>query len=140
MAETYIAGHTGVLSYWDVSAYKPVACLTSTSLSRTLEVKEKVNMCTEGEIVKTAGAVERSLSIEGEVVVEAGKASLTELETIIKAGTEKTFKLGRGASFYYFTGLLTDLSDNFQAGEDATFSATLTLTSAPSAVDPNAGT
>lgn len=138
MEETYIAGHTGVLSYWDVSAYKPIACLTSTSLSRTLEVKEKVNMCTAGEIVKTAGAVERSLSIEGEVVVEAGKASLTELEAIIKAGTEKTFKLGRGASFYYFTGLLTDLSDNFQAGEDATFSATLTLTSAPSATDPNA--
>ena len=138
MAETYIAGHTGVLSYWDTSAYKPIACLTSTSLARTLQVIEKVNMCTAGEVVKTGDTVERTLSIEGEVVDGGTDASLDELEAIVKAKADKTFKLGRGASYYYFTGLVTELSDNFQAGEDATFSATIQLTSAPSGTDPNA--
>ena len=34
--ETIIHGKLGILSIWDTSAYKPVACLTSNSLSTAL--------------------------------------------------------------------------------------------------------
>ena len=127
MAQDYIAGATGILYYLTAPAtYKPVACLTSTSMAYAVEVLEKVNMCNAGVPAKTAGNVTATLSIEGEVIAtSADVKSLSDLETLMETKAAVEFKLMRGTRSLTFTGLITELSDTFQAGEDATFSATI---------------
>lgn len=124
----YIKGGTGIL-YWLVTApstYKPIACLTSNSMAYAVEMLEKVNMCNAGVPTKTAGDVTATLNIEGEVVISTTDVkSLTDLETLFEAKAEVNFKLMRGERVLTFKGLITDLSDSFTAGEDATFSATI---------------
>ena len=58
MAETNVKGHTGLLSVYVTSAYKPIVCLTSTSMSSVLRLIEKVNYCTAGETVKTIDGID----------------------------------------------------------------------------------
>jgi hypothetical protein len=41
MAERiYVKGHTGILSVKDASTYKPLVCLTSTSVDRSVNTSE----------------------------------------------------------------------------------------------------
>lgn len=141
MAKTNVKGHEGLLSVWDTTAtaYLPVVCLTSTSLSRATETIEKVNYCTQGETVTTVSGVTRELSIEGEVMVDmVDEASYDELVEIIEGKASVTWRLeGRKTTPQYFSGSLTGLSDSYPSGEDATFSGTLTIDAALSDTDPN---
>ena len=142
MAKKNVKGHEGLLSVYDTaaSAYLPIVCLTSTSLSRATETIEKVNYCTQGETIVSVNSVTRELSIEGEIMTElTGEASYADLIDIIESKLKKTFRLeGRDAAPQYFTGSLTSLSDSFAAGEDATFSGSLSIDEALATVDPNA--
>lgn len=137
MADVNVKGHTGLLSVYDTAAYKPIVCLTSTSMSSVLRLIEKVNYCTQGETVRTIDGVDRTVSFDAEVMTvdtPATKASYAELLEL--QGAEQTFKLeGRGVA-QYFSAVISDLSDTFPGEGDATFSGTLTINGDISATDP----
>lgn len=135
---TYIKGHEGTLSVAVGNAWKPVGCLTSSSFSSAMNMIEKVNMCTGGETVQTPSSLTRTVQIEGEIVdttavggatIEQSYGELRELqEDHASTRVASKWRLSQGAiGHLYFEGFISDLSNNFQAGEDATFSATLTV-------------
>lgn len=147
--EVYIKGDIGTLAYWDGDAYKPVVCLTSSSHELVMNTTEKVNMCNAGRTIQSPQSISETVNIEGEVIdtTEVGGVSpgvtVGELKSLARAqvtsGTGDLFRLNRGPEGYiYFTALLSNVSDAYNAGEDATFSATLTITDDPTDVDPNA--
>lgn len=127
MAE--IKGHTGLLSIYDTSAYKPIICLTSTSYSRALVMTEKVNYCTEGETQSSPQSINRTISFDAEYsTAEAAQASYVDVDEAMESMVEQFFKLeGRGSAAIYFKGYISSLDDTFQAGEDATFSGEITI-------------
>src|SRR5690606_33350552 len=144
--EVYVRGDVGTLAYYDGEAYKPVVCLTSSSHEMTMNTIEKVNMCNAGKTIQSAQSISESVQIEGEVIdtTDVGGVSpgvtVGELKALARAqvtGGSDKFRLNRGPEGYmYFEALLTGVSDSYTAGEDATFSATLTITNDPSDVDP----
>lgn len=147
----YVKGVSGAkLAYHDGTAWKPVMCLTDTSYQQTLETIEKVNACTDGETHQSAGSITRTVTINGEVIdtTEVGGVSagvtIDELYSLqddsAENKTEQDWRLDRGPfGFKYFKGVLTDASDNYTAGEDATFSATLAINGKPTDTDPFTG-
>lgn len=147
MAEKYIDGSEGTLALAVENAWKPVGCLTSSAYSKTMNMLDKVSMCTGGKTVQSPKDITRSVQIEGEVIdttvvggstIQESLAELDELqeEQIISKVPAK-WRLSRGPLGYkYFDGFISELSDNWQAGEDATFSATLTVQDKPTDVDP----
>ena len=139
MAETNVKGHTGLLSVYVTSAYKPIVCLTSTSMSSVLRLIEKVNYCTAGETIQTIDGIDRTVSFDAEIVTgHATGSSYPEL--VVMQGSEQTFKIeGRGSSPQYFNAVISNLDDSFSAGEDATFSGTLTINGDILTSDPKAG-
>ena len=137
MADVNVKGHTGLLSVYDTTAYKPIVCLTSTSMSSVLRLIEKVNYCTQGKTIRTIDGIDRTVSFDAEVMtvdvaaIHASYAELLELQ-----GAEQTFKLeGRGVA-QYFSAVISDLSDTFPGEGDATFSGTLTINGDISETDP----
>lgn len=140
MADVNVKGHTGLLSVYDTAAYKPIVCLTSTSMSSVLRLIDKVNYCTEGETIRTIDGIDRTVSFDAEVMTigtpttNASYAELLDLQ-----GQEQTFKLeGRGDA-QYFKAVISDLSDTFPGEGDATFSGTLTINGDISETDPKSG-
>ena len=61
-------GEKGIIYVWDSTAYKPLACLTSTSLSTTVSVIESNTKCFPGVTKKYAGTFNGSISLEGEYI------------------------------------------------------------------------
>jgi hypothetical protein len=138
----YIKGHAGLLSIYDTAAYKPIVCLTSTSMERTAELTEKVNYCTQGETQSSVNSISRSLSLDGEYVEldngETAKVTYDGLVEVMESKEERVFKIeGRGKD-QYFRAIIASLSDTFPAGEDATFSGTLNINGRLTSIDPNA--
>ena len=137
MADVNVKGYTGLLSVYDTAAYKPIVCLTSTSMSSVLRLIEKVNYCTQGETIRTIDGIDRTVSFDAEVMtvdVAATKASYAELLTL--QGAEQTFKLEGRGTLKYFKAVISDLSDTFPGEGDATFSGTLTINGDISETDP----
>ena len=139
MADVNVKGHTGLLSVYDTAAYKPIVCLTSTSMSSVLRLIEKVNYCTQGKTVRTIDGIDRTVSFDAEVMdVDTPATNASYAELLELQGAEQTFKLeGRGAAAKYFTAVISDLSDTFPGEGDATFSGTLTINGDISETDPN---
>ena len=139
MADVNVKGHTGLLSVYDSAAYKPIVCLTSTSMSSVLRLIEKVNYCTQGETIRTIDGIDRTVSFDAEVMTidtPANNASYAELLGL--QGAEQTFKLEGRGTLKYFNAVISDLSDTFPGEGDATFSGTLTINGDISATDPKA--
>ena len=139
MANTNVKGHTGLLSVYVTSAYKPIVCLTSTSMSSVLRLIEKVNYCTAGETVQTIDGIDRTVSFDAEVMTLDGTTDASLSEIMALQGAEQTFKLeGRGSAPQYFAAVISNLDDSYAAGEDATFSGTLTINGDILTSDPKA--
>lgn len=145
--ETIIQGDTLILSVWDGAlAYRPVACLTSNSFSAAVEVLETKTKCDPGNTVKTYGSASYTLSLEGQYIDttsaggETTKASHDYLLGLLDAKTERTFSLATGLAdtpTYYMQGIITDLELAGDAGENATFSATVEVTGGYTTTNPN---
>ena len=143
---TKIKGENLILYVWDDTIYRPIACLTSNSLSETQNIIESQTKCDPGVIIKTPGTYSYELSAEGEYIDttsatgEITSASHDYLHEIF--GTSITWRLATGltdTAFYYGTAIINDLSADFAAGDDlATFSASLTGSGVIVEVDPNA--
>lgn len=131
-----IKGHTGIISLYLSSAYKPIACLTSTSLQRVAEISEKVNYCTQGETVTAVDRINATISLDGEFVDETDKASYNELVTAMESKEEQFFKIEGRDSVQYAKGIISDLSDTFPGDGDATFSMSITVNGGITSTDP----
>lgn len=143
--ESFILGNTLILSIWDESnSYDPVACLTSNSISESLEVDEIETKCDPGNLVRTPGTYSYELSGEGVYIDEAvdtGKTSHALLKGYMRAKTEITWRMATGLTSptaEYGTGYITALELTGDAGENATFSFTISGTGAITSTDPNA--
>ena len=65
---TFIKGDAVILSIWDGSAYEPIGCLTSNSLSVTRNVIEAQTKCAPNEITRVAGSTSSELSFEANYI------------------------------------------------------------------------
>ena len=131
MAERiYKKGHTGILSVKDASTYKPLVCLTSTSVDRSANTSEMVNYCTEGETVTQIDSISRSVNFDAMIVDETDLGDGTgyaDLVAIMETKESHMFKIeGRDGS-QFFSASITSLSDTFASGENATFTGTMTV-------------
>ena len=142
MANTNVKGAEGILSFHDGTAYKPIICLTSTSMSRVSEVIQKVNYCTQGETVSKVDRITRTVNFDGEVMIvgtPADGVSYDDLITAIESKEEQNFRLdGRGTT-QYFKAIIANLDDTYPGEGDATFSGSLTINGDVSGTDPLAG-
>lgn len=131
MAERiYVKGHTGILSVKDASTYKPLVCLTSTSVDRSANTSEMVNYCTQGETVTQIDSISRSVSFDAVIVDESdldGGTGYADLVAIMETKESHMFKIEGRDGNQFFSASITSLSDTFASGENATFSGTMTV-------------
>ena len=142
MAERiYKKGHTGILSVKDATSYKPLVCITSTSVDRSANTSEMVNYCTQGETVTQIDSISRSVSFDAMIVDETDLGDGTgyaDLVAIMETKESHMFKIeGRDGS-QFFSASITSLSDTFASGENATFSGTMTVHGEFLATEPSA--
>lgn len=142
MAEKkYVKGHTGILSVKDASTYKPLVCLTSTSVDRSVNTSEMVNYCTQGETITQIDSISRSVSFDAIIVDETdlgGGSGYNDLVAIMETKKSHTFKIEGRDGDQYFTAIITSLSDTFPGDGNATFSGTMTVQGEFSATEPGA--
>lgn len=142
MAERiYVKGHTGILSVKDSKSYKPLVCLTSTSVDRSVNTSEMVNYCTQGETITQIDSISRSVSFEAIIVDESdldGGTGYADLVAIMETKESHTFKIEGRDGDQYFTAIITSLSDTFPGDGNATFSGTMTVQGEFSATEPGA--
>ena len=142
MAERiYKKGHTGILSVKDASSYKPLVCLTSTSVDRSANTSEMVNYCTQGETVTQIDSISRSVSFEAIIVDETDlgtESGYNDLVAIMETKKSHTFKIEGRDGEQYFKAIITSLSDTFPGDGNATFSGTMIVQGEFSATDPDA--
>lgn len=141
MAERiYVKGHTGILSVKDASTYKPLVCLTSTSVDRSANTSEMVNYCTQGETVTQIDSISRSVSFDAMIVDESdldGGTGYADLVAIMETKESHMFKIEGRDGNQFFSASITSLSDTFASGENATFSGTMTVHGEFLATDPS---
>ena len=144
---TFIKGDVIILYVHDGTIYRPVACLTSNSLSQTRNIIESQTKCEPGLIQKDAGSLTYEISFEGQYIdttsagAEVTKASHDWLKPNgIEVTTALTWKMATGladTTDYYGTGIMSDLELNADAGDElANFSGTLSGSGAIVTVDP----
>lgn len=140
--ETFIQGDDVILSIYDTSAYEPIACLTSNSISESVEVREAATKCDPGNLVRTPGTYSYELSAEGIYIdgaVDTGKQSHGELAALMRAKTLITWRLATdltSPTHIYGTGYITALELTAPADDNATFSITISGVGAVSSTDP----
>lgn len=140
---TFIPGDAIILDVYDgVSAYEPIACLTSNSLSITRNIKETQTKCDPGVVIKDPGSMSYSISAEGiAITTEAGKVSVNSLITKMNLAVQlsDTWRMNDGnGGYYYGTGVFSETTFDSPAGdENATFSSTIEGSGLILTVDPN---
>ena len=144
-----IKGEVGIVFIWDGAAYRPIACLTSNSLSSALSVIESNTKCDPGVVIKNAGQFSYTISMDGEYIDttsvggDTTKASHDYLFDLQRAKTPVVFKLDTGLAdtTYYGNALISDLDLTQPAGDEvSTFSATFEGSGDILTTDPNATT
>ena len=117
------------LAYKSGGTYVPVACITSRSEGNATNYTEKVNVCTEGKLVRQPSGITRTVSVSGEVV-DAG--SLQELRALQNSKAEQIFRVYNTAeTAQYFKAIITNVNADHPTGEgeDSTFTMDLDLNS-----------
>lgn len=147
-----IKGSNSMLYVWDgdATAYRPLACITSNSLSSTLSLLESATKCNPSGTEYTADRLNESVSVDGEVIDttsvggDSAKASWDHLYSLMKDAADNDTKhvfwydTGVPDLSYYFKGYIGELSHEASATDKITFSATIQVTGNTDTVDPNA--
>lgn len=140
-----VKGELGIIYVHDGTIYRPVACLTSNSLSSAVSVIESQTKCFPGVVKKQAGTFSYSIDAEGEYIDttsvggDTTKASHDFLLAKQMAGTIANWKLDTGVTgaVYYGASIISDLSLDQGAGDEiSTFSANFDGDGAIVLVDP----
>jgi len=144
-----IKGEKGILYIWDTSAYKPIACLTSNSLSGAMSMIESTTKCFPGVTKKTPSTVNYTIEAEGEYIDtttaggDTAKKSHDALFLLQQAKTLVEWKIDTNIDDvdsvkYYGDAYISDLSADWGSGDElATFSCTLEVDGAIVLEDPN---
>ena len=142
---TFIKGDAVILSIWDGSAYEPIGCLTSNSLSLTRNVIETQTKCQPGQIIRAAGSTSSEVPFEAIYIkTESGKTDFDSMLGFINTanGTTQDWKMASDQITpvaYYGTAVLSDLDLSAAAGDEfATYTGTLQNSGLILTVDPNA--
>lgn len=146
--ETFIKGTALIMSVNTgvTGTYRPIACLTQSSLSASTSATEVETMCDPGNVVKEYGSTSYTASVEGVYIDttsatgDVAKASHDYLLDLVANQTQRVFRMATGLTdtpFYYFTGLITDLELTGSAGDNATFSATIEVNGGYVTTDPS---
>ncbi len=143
---TFIKGDDIILYVHDGSIYRPVACLTSNSLSQTRNIIESQTKCDPGLVIKDAGSLTYEISFEGQYIdttssgAEVTRASHDYIMGLMNSGEKVTWKMDTGltdTTDYYGEGVLADLSLDASAGDElASFSGSLSGSGAIVTTDP----
>ena len=144
--ESIIHGKFGIISIWDGSAYRPVACLTSNSLATSLSVLESNTKCDPGNTVRNADQFSYDVSMDGEYIDttsiggDTAKASHDFMLVKQMAKENAVFKYDTGLAdtIYYGTAIISDLNLDQPSDANSTFSANLSGSGAILLTDPNA--
>lgn len=129
-----IKGEVGIISVYDGAIFRPVACLTSNSLSATVSVIESNTKCNPGVTIKQGGMSNYSIQADGEYIDttsvggETTKASHDFLFKRLQTKEMQIWKLDTGVvdAIYYGNGIISDLSLDQGAGDElSTFSMTI---------------
>ncbi len=140
-----IKGESGILYVYDGTAYRPVACLTSNSLSSAVSIIESVTKCDPGTTIKQKGTFSYTIDAEGEYIDTTGiggevtKASHDYLFSIQTQSAKVDWKLHTGITtgIYYGSAIISDLTLDQGAGDEiSTFSLTLEGSGAILTEDP----
>ena len=126
----YVKGHTGILYVNDTATYKPLVCITSTSVDRSANTSEMVNYCTQGQTITQVDSISRSVSFDAIIVDETDlgtDSGYNDLVAIMETEKSHTFKIEGRDGDEYFTAIITSLSDTFPGDGNATFSGTMTV-------------
>ena len=141
----FIKGDAVILSIWDGTAYEPIGCLTSNSLSVTRNVIETQTKCSPGEIIRAAGSTSSEISFEATYIkTEAGKSDFDALLNFINtaSGALQTWKMSTDQITpvsYFGSAVLADLEISAAAGDEfASYSGTLQNSGLITETDPNA--
>jgi Zn-dependent M28 family amino/carboxypeptidase len=144
-----IKGENGIVYIWDTSAYKPLACLTSTSLSSALSIIESTTKCFPGVTKKTPSTVNNTISCEGEFIDtttaggDTAKASHDKLFLLQQAKTKVSIKYDTDVTNvdsvkYFGDAYFTDLELTQGSGDEiSTFSVTIEIDGGIVLTDPN---
>ena len=140
--ETFIAGNTVIFSIYD-AAWEPIACITSSSLSESVEVNEIETKCDPGNLVKTPGSYSYEITAEGiyiDTAVDTGKQSHRDLAALMRAKTQIEWRMATGITVVteeFGDAYITSLELTGEAGQDGTFSMTLSGVGAITPTDPH---
>lgn len=129
-SRTRVKGYTGLLSIKDGAAYKPLVCLTNTSIDRSANTVDVVNYCTEGEVVSRIDGINRTVSFDAEMIDETdlgADAGYNDMVAIMHLKKEHIFKIEGRQTPKFFKATVTSLSDTFPGDGIATFSGTLNV-------------
>ena len=112
-------------------------------MNETQDIIDSQTKCDPGVLIREPGTYSYEISAEGEYIdttsagAEVTKASHDYLHTVF--GTKVTWRMDTGltdTAFYYGTAIINDLSADFGAGENSTFSASLSGSGVIVEVDP----
>jgi len=141
--EAFIKGDAVVFSVYDTDSYDPIGCLTSSSISESVEIEEVNTKCDPGNTVKTPGAYTYEISGDGiyiDEAVDTGRQSHAKLKGYLRAKTLITWKMTTGLTSptdEYGTGYITACDLTGDSGANATFTFTISGTGGISETDPN---
>ena len=144
---TYIKGKKEILYVWDnVSAYEPVVCLTSNSLSEGVdEISAPRTKCdTTSALVREPGQYSYEISFDGLYAEpEASKLSWAELKLKLRSLGTFTWRItttyeSASTDEEFGTGFFGSLEKSAETDEFITFSGSLMGSGDIVAVDPNA--
>lgn len=142
--EAFIKGDNVLFSIYDTTAYEPIGCITSSSISESVSIDEVQTKCDPGNIVKTPNAYSYEISGDGiyiDEAVDTGRQSHGKLKALLRAKTLITWRMSTGITSptnEYGTGYITALDLTGEAGTNATFTFTISGTGAITSTDPNA--
>lgn len=129
-----IKGDAGLFYIHDGEIYRPVACLTTNSISTNVSVITSNTKCNPGVTGKQAGIFDYSISGDGEYIDTTsigGDDTKASHDYLLKQQLLKlpvTFKYDTGAtgSIYYGTAIISSLELSQDAGDAlSTFTTTL---------------
>lgn len=142
--EVFKDGDILITYIYDTSAYQPIGCSTSDSISETLEVDEFQSKCDSGNIIKTPAASSYEISGEGRFIdedVDTGRQSYAKISGYLRNKTRITWRMATGLAatpYEYGYGYITSCEKTGESGSSITYSYTISGDGAIVTTDPEA--
>jgi len=146
--QDYIKGEGLVLYVWDDTIYRPIACLTSNSISRSKSIIEAITKCSPGVVERGGGTTSYEIPFEGVYIdttsagAEITKASHDYLMEVFDNPNAQSWKMDSGLAdnpAYYGEAIFESLELSAPAGDEfASFSGSFSGSGAIVTTDPKA--